>query len=222
MRTLRFSAFGLMLLMAVPRFVFAQDQKPTIAVLHVDAVAIAQKTSAQELSTVLSDMITTELARQPNVRVLDRLQMQDVLMRKKLDVSGRLSDEDAMRAAKLLTADYFIVGSAAFVGTTVRLDLRMSETETSVIHATFKQSGKQEDLLDIVDQLVANFTKDLKVPVIARAAEVEIPAPAVLAYSRGLDFEKRGKKSQAAQMYEKTLQISPNYDDAQKALARVK
>jgi hypothetical protein len=167
-------------------------------------------------------MITTEMAKRPNVSVIDRLQMQDVLTKKKLDVSGRVADEDAMRAAKILTTDYFIIGSAAFVGPTVRLDLRMTETETSVIHATFKQTGKQEDLLSLVDQLVDNFTKDLKVPAIARNTATAVPATAVLAYSRGLDFEKRGKRMQAAQMFEKTLQISPNYDDAQKALARVK
>ena len=76
--------------------------------------------------------------------------------------------------------------------------------------------------MSIVDQLVENFTRDLKVPAIARNTETAVPATAVLAYSRGLDFEKRGKRTQAAQMFEKTLQISPNYDDAQKALARVK
>jgi TolB-like protein len=221
LRTLRNGLLGLCALMSIARAASAQDARPTIAVLHVDAVVIGQK-NTQDMSTVLADMITTEMAKKPNVRVIDRLQMQDILTKKKLDVSGRLSDEDAMRAAKLLTADYFIIGSAAFVGPTVRMDLRISETETSVIHKTFKQSGKQEDLLAIVDQLVENFTTDLKVPVIAHNDVAEVPASAVLAYSRGLDFEKRGKKTQAAQMYEKTLQISPSYDEAQKALARVK
>jgi TolB-like protein len=207
--------------MSIPRIISAQEAKPRVAVLHVDALVIGQK-STEDMSTVLADMITTEMAKKPNVSMVDRLEIQDVLTKKKLDLSGRVADEDVMRAARILTADYIIIGSAAFVGPTVRLDLRMTENETGVIHATFKQSGKQEDLLSIVDQLVESFTRDLKVPAIARNTETAVPATAVLAYSRGLDFEKRGKRTQAAQMFEKTLQISPNYDDAQKALARVK
>ena len=136
MRTLRYGLLGLCALMSIPRIISAQDAKPRIAVLHVDALVVGQK-STEDMSTVLADMITTEMAKKPNVSVIDRLQMQDVLTKKKLDVSGRVADEDAMRAAKILTTDYFIIGSAAFVGPTVRLDLRMTETETSVIHATF-------------------------------------------------------------------------------------
>ncbi|HUP88775.1 MAG TPA: CsgG/HfaB family protein, partial [Longimicrobiales bacterium] len=164
----------------------------------------------------------TELSKKQSIRVIDRAQVQDLLMKQKLLVSGRVSDDDAMRAGKLLGAQYIVTGAATFVGPTVRMDLRMTDVETAVIGRTFKQTGKQDDLLTIVDQLAADFTRDLKLPTRASLAAAEVSVPAVLAYSRGLDFEKRGKRAQAVQMYTKTLELSPSYEDAQKALARVK
>jgi TolB-like protein len=207
--------------MTVPRVVSAQNDKPTVAVIQIDVASIGAKSSG-DVGAALVDMITTEFAKAPAINVIDRAQVQDVLVKQQLLVSGRVSDEAAMRAGKLLGAQYLVSGSATFVGPTVRLDIRLIEAETTRILRSFKQSGKQDDLLTIVDQLVADFTKDLKVPSYVQLAVAEVPVDAVLAYSRGLDFEKRGKKAQAAQMYEATLKLSPSYEDAQKALARVK
>lgn len=221
MRTLRIGLLGLLALTTLPRIVRAQDDRPTVAVIQIDVANIGTKASG-DISGALVDMVTTELAKKQSIRVIDRALVQDLLMKQKLLVSGRVSDDDAMRAGKLLGAQYVVTGAATFVGQTVRMDLRMTEVETAVIGRTFKQSGKQDDLLTIVDQLAADFTKDLKLPTRASLAAAEVPVPAVLAYSRGLDFEKRGKRAQAVQMYEKTLELSPSYEDAQKALARVK
>ncbi|MGQ0563345.1 MAG: CsgG/HfaB family protein [Gemmatimonadota bacterium] len=221
MRALRIGLSGLFALAGVPQVARAQDDKPTVAVIQIDVASIGSKNSG-DLSAALADMITTELGKKPSIRVIDRVQIQDMLTKQKLLVSGRVSDEDAMRAGKLLGAQYIVSGSATFVGPTVRLDMRITEAETSRILRSFKQSGKQDDLLSIVDQLAADFTKDLKLPSKAALAKAETPVPAILSYSRGLDFEKRGKTEQAARMYEKSLQLSPDYEDAQKALARVK
>lgn len=220
MRTLRNGLFGLLVLMAGPRIVYAQDDKPTVAVLHFSAFSIAR--DVKDLGGALLDMVTTELAKKPSIRVLDRAQVEDLLTKQKLLVSGRVADDDAIRAGKLLGAQYIVTGGVTMDKTDARFDIRMVDVETGLTLRSFKERGKQDDLLSLVDQLAENFTKDLKLPSRASLAAAEAPVSAVLAYSRGLDFEKRGKKSQAAQMFEKTLQIFPNYDDAQKALARVK
>ena len=129
-----------------------------------------------------------------------------------------------MRAGKLLGAQYIVTGSVVMDKVDARLDIRLVDVETSLTARSFKEKGKQDDLLTLVEKLADNFTNDLKLPsrAILAEAEAEVPAQAILAYSRGLDFEKRGKKRQAVAMYEKTLQLSPGHGDAQKALARVK
>lgn len=220
MRTLRVGLLGLFALMTLPRAVCAQDDKPTVAVLHFSSFALAR--DVKDLGGALLDMVTTELSKKPMIRVIDRAQVEDLLTKQKLLVSGRVSDEDARRAGQLLGAQYIVSGGVVMDKTDARLDIRMVDVETGLTLRSFKERGKQDDLLNLVEQLADNFTKDLKLPSRASLAVAEIPVTAILAYSRGLDFEKRGKKAQAVQMFEQTLQLSPSYDDAQKALARVK
>lgn len=220
LRTLRIGLIGLFALMIVPRAVCAQDARPTVAVLHFSSFALGRDT--KDLGGALVDMVTTELSKKPAIRVIDRAQVEDLLTKQKLLVSGRVNDEEAMRAGKLLGAQYIVSGGVVMDKTDARLDIRLVDVETGLTVRSFKQRGKQDDLLTLVEQLADNFTKDLKLPSKTMLAEAEIPVTAVLAYSRGLDFEKRGKKGQAVQMYEQTLQLSPSYEDAQKALARVK
>ena len=220
MRTLRTGLLGLFALIAVSHQLWAQDDKPTVAVLHFSSFALAR--DAKDLGPALLDMVTTELSKKDAIRVIDRAQVEDLLTKQKLLVSGRVSDAEAMRAGKLLGAQYIVSGGVVMDKTDARLDIRLVDVETGLTTRSFKEKGKQDDLLSLVENLADNFTKDLKLPSKASLAAAEVPVSAVLAYSRGLDFEKRGKKAQAAQMYEQTLQLSPSYEDAQKALARVK
>ena len=216
----RIGLFGLFALLAVPQVVRAQESKPTVAVLNFSSFALGR--DARELGGALVDMVTTELSKKDAIRVVDRAQVEDLLLKQKLLVSGRVNDAEAMRAGKLLGAEYIVSGGVVMDKTDARLDIRLVDVETGLTVRSFKERGKQDDLLTLVEQLAENFTKDLKLPSKSSVAEATVPVSAVLAYSRGLDFEKRGKRAQAAQMYEKTLQIHAAYDDARKALARVK
>jgi TolB-like protein len=219
LRTLRIGLFGLFALIAIAPL-HAQDDRPTVAVLHFSSFALAR--DAKDLGPALLDMVTTELSRKQTIRIIDRAQVEDLLTKQKLLVSGRVNDAEAMRAGKLLGAQYIVSGGVVMDKTDARLDIRLVDVETGLTVRSFKEKGKQDDLLTLVEKLAENFTADLKLPGKAVLAEAEVPVPAVLAYSRGLDFEKRGKKAQAAAMFEKTLKLSPSFEDAQKALARVK
>jgi TolB-like protein len=219
LRTLRIGLLGLFALIAIQP-AYAQDDRPTVAVLHFSSFALAR--DARDLGPALLDMVTTELSRKQSIRIIDRAQVEDLLTKQKLLVSGRVNDAEAMRAGKLLGAQYIVSGGVVMDKTDARLDIRLVDVETGLTVRSFKEKGKQDDLLTLVEKLADNFTTDLKLPGKAALAQAEAPVAAVLAYSRGLDFEKRGKKAQAAEMFEKTLQLSPSYEDAQKALARVR
>ena len=226
MRTLRFALLGLLAVTSLPRVVFAQRDKPVIAVLPLNVFSIGVKSSG-DFGATLTDMITTEIGKKPTLIVVERQQVQDILTKQKLLVSGRVPDEELQHAAKILGADYLVTGGATMTAKEVRFDLRLFDAETSQDLHFAKQRGNADDMLTLVDQVADEFTKDLKVPSKAASIAAEThgeasSVAAILAYSRGLDFEKRGKRTEAAQQFEKSLQLSPNFDDAQKALARVK
>lgn len=222
LRTLRNTLLSLTVLTAVPTVALGQEEdRPTVAVLHFNAFALT-RTDTKDLGSALLDMVTTELGKKPIIRIVDRAQVEDLLTKQKLLVSGRLSEADAQRAGQLLGAQYIVMGGVVMDRNDARLDIRLVDVETGLTMRTFKERGKQETLLDLVEVLADNFTKDLKLPSKAAVAEAKVPVAAILAYSRGLDFEKRGKHNQAVQMFNKTLELSPNHSDARKALDRVK
>lgn len=221
MRTLRNALLGLTALMAVPAIASAQEDRPTVAVLHFSSFSLT-RSDTKDLGNALLDMVTTELGKKPIIRIVDRAQVEDLLTKQKILVSGRLDDKEAMRVGQLLGAQYIVMGGVVMDKTDARLDIRLVDVETGLTVRTFKERGKQEALLDLVEVLADNFTKDLKLPSKAAMAEAKAPVAAILAFSRGLDFEKRGKHNQAAQMFNKTLELSPTHSEARKALDRVK
>jgi hypothetical protein len=62
---------------------------------------------------------------------------------------------------------------------------------------------------------------DLHVPERPTIVELQIPVAASLAYSRGLDYERRGQRGRAAEMYRHALEVFPQHPNAQAALDRV-
>ena len=224
MRTLR--AFTLLALFGAPAIGPAQQApaKSTVAVMPLTCVVLNGKMDSKSCVDAITSMIITEFSERPNIQVVERQQVDDLITKQKLMVSGRMSDADARRAGELLGAQYIVLGSALIQQREARFDLRIVDVEKGTYpHQPFKKSGNPDNLIGLVEDLAADFTKDLKLPdKIAEAAAAIIPVPAALAYSRGLDYEKRGKKDLAAKMYQKAVELFPNYTQAKAALDRVR
>jgi hypothetical protein len=120
---------------------------------------------------------------------------------------------------QLLGAQFLVLGSMTMDPTAARMDLRLTNTETGSISNTFKEKGKPDELLALVDSAASKFGSNLKVA--PRVVQVVVPIPSIFAYTRGLDYEKRGEKDKAAAMYETALKLFPENAAAKAALDRV-
>ena len=223
MRTLRFLAFAALIVAPAPGSA-QQGGKPTVAVLPFNYTSLVPGVEGKSLGDAISDMVLTEFAKSSKIKMVDRGMVDDLLMKQQLLVSGRVSDEAALRAGKLLGAQYIVTGQVTIAGNDVRMDIRIVDPETSSFPMPpFKERGKKDDLLDLVEKMVEGFTKDLKLPNRADVIAAElIPVGASLAFSRGLDFEKRGKKDLAKKHFQKALELSPSHADAKAGLDRVR
>src|SRR5687767_10308099 len=151
MRTLRALVSAAVVL--IPAMVAAQS-KPTVAVMPFSYVSLVRGGDTGALGEAVADMVSTELGGKQQIRLVERQAVKDLLDKQKLLVSGRVSDEDALRAGKLLNADYVIFGSVTVVRDEVRLDMRIVDVETGTYpKAPFKERGKQDDLLTLVEKL---------------------------------------------------------------------
>lgn len=212
MRTLR---IALALLLVAP--IAVRAQAVNVAIFPLSGFAIGEDGAA--LASSLRDMLITEFAQNAKLKMVDRNAVDQLIRSRQLSLSGKLKDEDAMQIGQLLGAQYGIAGGLIFDKTDARIDLRLVDIETGEIMNTYKDKVARDKFLSLVEKVAAQFS-NLKVK--QRIAEVVIPVPSALAYSRGLDYEKRGNKTKAVEMYQSAITIFPDNAAAKAALGRVK
>lgn len=208
------------LLLLLPATVAAQETGvPTVAVIGFNAVSITGE-DAEPAGRALADMITTELADRPEVNVVDRQQIQQLIETRQLALSGRMDQDRALELGALLGAQYIVVGTLWLEPGRARVDLRLLDVATGAVERSSRQQGPRDEMLDLVAKLADDFTDGLEVPArVAQAAEP--PVDAILAYSRGLDYERQGRLDRAADMYRRALELFPQHKAAAAALDRV-
>ncbi len=113
-------------------------------------------------------------------------------------------------------------------GTTMKISLRVFNTETSEIEFTTDGSDKPDNLFALVNKVAVKVNKGLKLPDIPRqvgearekAAE-KVPYQAVMLYSRGLNAKDAGDKANAISFFKQTLDKFPDYQPAKDELSKL-
>ena len=217
----RFGILAAACLLAVTASAATAQQVPTVAVLDLNAFSVSLE-DASAVGRGIAAMITTELSERPEVRIVDRQQIEEVLRRQQISVGATgVADDAAMQIGRLLGAHYIVTGSVALDPRRARLDLRMIDVETGGVVNPVKETGDRDELIDLAERVAAMLVTDLRVPERTTLAEAQIPVAASLAYSRGLDYERRGRRDRAEEMYRRALDVFPQHPHAQEALDRV-
>jgi TolB-like protein len=220
-RTLRF-AVALLALGLGPASVAAQQGAAAgeirVAVFPMTGFMIGEDNKA--LATAFRNMIGTELGLSGRLKVMERQELDELLRAQNIAVSGVVSDDDAVRIGRLIGVQYAVTGSVTMDSREARLDLRMIDVETSeTVTRPFKEQLPKDQLLGLVARVATDFAGNARVS--ARVADVVVPPAAQLAYVRGLDYETRGQKEQAAGMFRSALELFPQHPHARAALERV-
>ncbi len=225
------------LAIAAPSLASAQGaSKPTVAVLYFNNSAIGSANAElQPLSKGIADMLIGELAANPNIRVVERDQIQKVLDEQKLSTDGKLDNETAVKVGKLVGAHYMVTGG--FVtdrSGRMRFTARVFNTETSLIvfptagGPTGVVEGKIDNFMELVNELAAKINSGAKLPDIpARVGEArkeaakKVPYEAIALYSKGLVAADAGNKTEAVTLFNKALAKFPAFEKASAELKKL-
>jgi TolB-like protein len=207
-------AFGL----AAPA---SAQNPPTVAVLDFEASTVTLE-DASAVGRSLAAMIATELAGRPQVRVIERDEVERLIQQRQIVLSGRGGDEAALQLGQMLGAQYVVAGNVFLEARRARIDIRILDVETGAIAHATKRTGRRDEFLSIVEALATEFTRDLRDLPPRAAAVASIPVHATLAYSRGLDYEKRGQPDRAREMFARALELHPQHTGAAEAMARLR
>ncbi|CAN5618124.1 hypothetical protein BH23GEM10_BH23GEM10_07850 [soil metagenome] len=221
MRTLR-SALSVIIIATAPAALHAQqpasDGVVLVAVMPMSGFMLGG--DGARLSEVFRSMVMTEMAgANARIRMVERQTVDSLLQAQAIAASGSVSDAQAIQIGQLLGAQYMVTGSILVAGGEARLDLRLVDIETSGTPGVFKDQVRVDRLLDLPARVASEFAARAEVK--QRVVDVPVPTAAAVAFSRGLDFEKRGRNEDAARMYRRALELFPQHPHAGAALRRV-
>jgi TolB-like protein len=148
-----------------PAMVHAQG-KPVVAVMYFDNNSIGKdRADFDGVGKGLADMLITDMASNPNVRVVERERIQSLVMEQNLTKSGAIDPQTAIRLGKIIGAQYMITGGFMSDGKgTYVLTARAINVETGAITNPTRINSKGDDVLGLMSQLSAKLNTDMKLP----------------------------------------------------------
>jgi TolB-like protein len=191
--------------MLVPAVAAAQA-KPVVAVLYFENGSFGKdRADFDALGKGIADILITDLANNPNVRIVERERIQALLTEQNLVKEKTIDAQTAVRLGKIVGAQYMITGMFMSDSKgTLNLTSRVINVETSAITNAMRLPSKGDDVLGLINQLSTKLNTEMKLAALstgqgnsgaapasnASAASANAPSPAAPAVAHAAPQSK--------------------------------
>jgi len=204
----------------------AQAAKPTVAIMYFNNNVFSKDARDYDgLMKGVPDFLVSEMSSNPNIRVIERDQVQKLIDEQKLTSGGQVDRETAVKVGKLLGAQHMIFGGfMADPKGNFRIDARAVNVETGAIEYTDRVQDHGDNVMALIGQLAGHLNSGLKLGAPARTGDVgtRLPMRVAVLYGKALDMADRGDKAKAVELFGAVLKEFPDYAPAKSGLAKVK
>src|SRR6478672_6571763 len=181
-RSARFATLAAALLgVAAPvASVLAQaDARPTVAIMFFNNNVFTKDARDYDgLSKGIADFLITEMAANPNIRLIERDQVQKLIDEQKLVTGGQVDRETAVRVGKLLGAQHMIFGGfMADPKGNFRIDARAVGVEQGVIEYSERVQDRSDNVMDLIGQLAGHLNSGLRLGAPTRTGDASTRLP---------------------------------------------
>jgi TolB-like protein len=185
-----------------------------------------EKEDLAPLEVGIQQMILTELAQNPNLRVVERSELRRILEEQDLVQAGRVDPNTAAQVGRLVGARYAVTGSFIDLFGNFRLDARIIDVETSELVNAVELRSRREDLYQLLVDMAGRVVQGVSLPplevaMVAQRRSRAIPAEAVTLFSRAQVYEDGGRHEQAIELYRQIAQRFPEMTEAREALRQL-
>lgn len=147
----------------VPAIAAAQA-KPVVAVLYFENGSFGKdRADYDALGKGIADILITDMANNPNLRVVERERIQALLTEQNLIKEKTIDAQTAVRLGKIVGAQYMITGM--FMSDSkgsLTLTSRVVNVETSAITNATRLPSKGDDVLGLINQLSQKLNTEMK------------------------------------------------------------
>jgi TolB-like protein len=111
----------------------------------------------------LAAMMVTDLAEVPELQLVERARLQDLMAEMDLQQTSRVDPETAQQMGLLVGAEYVLLGSIAALTPEVRLDTRIVQVSTGEIVKTAEVRGKEDRLFELQEKLAEELIDGIEI-----------------------------------------------------------
>ena len=133
----------------------------TVAVLYFDNNT--GKADYDNLGRGMAAMMITDLSAVPDIELVEREHLQDVLKEQENQQTRYFDPSTAVQAGKLLGAQYIVTGSFVAVEPSMRIDTRVINVETGKIVKAARVTGKEDNFFDLQQRLADSLVTGLSI-----------------------------------------------------------
>jgi TolB-like protein len=171
------------------------------------------------LSKGIADMLISDISKSYQLEVVERENLEKILKEQKLSLSGLTDESKAIEVGKLLNANKMVSGSYIVLGTTIRVDTKITDIETGKILKSVESSGTINDVFSLEKALAENILTHFnsKIPDQLNVRETNSP-DASKTYYEGMALLDEGKSEKAIEKFQQATEIDPLYSKPQKNL----
>lgn len=176
----------------------------------------------------LADMMVTDLSHVPDLQLVERLRLQEVLGELELSSTAFIDPASAQTLGHGLGAQLVVMGSFSVVGGTLVIDTRMIAVETAAVVTAARAEGAVADFVSIEKEVTETLVEGLDVE-LSRAAQrqmlLQTPTEdfdAFASYGLGMKARDQGQLDAARAAFENALKLDPEFSLAASELAALR
>lgn len=160
---------ALLFALILPGAAVTEERPVAIAVLDFQS---GDKSLARTAKQV-TELITVGLATHPNVILVDRQRLEELLSEMELGISGTVQPDTAARIGHLVGAKVLVTGTLFHLDDEVLAVARITGTETGLVYAEQEKFSADEPTDRLADTLVDKLSSRLR-----RSSDQLVPPPA--------------------------------------------
>lgn len=191
-----------------------EDPPETLAILPFENNSVTEPEKYAPLSKGMSAMLITDLNRAgTSVKLIEREKIQTLLKEIALGQSGTVDQTTAVQVGKLLGAQSIAFGAFMVLDTTVRIDLRIINVETSELILADNVTGGSSNFIRLEQDLAQRIANSLKIALKPQKTPDQSDILAALYFSQGIEAHDAGDQEKAKKMFGQAVSIDPSYRD---------
>ncbi len=191
---------------------------PAVAVMDFENLSTSGE--LDPLQAPLSDMFCATLSQIPEVTLVERARIKEVINELGLAATGLVDPQTAAKLGQLLGAQRMLVSSFVEMGGILRFDSHLIDTETGQLVAALAVSDSRDEYAGLIEELAYQVAAALSVPVpppAEQTVQAEAPTESWEAYTyfgKGMLNYGRGRPQQALEEMLRCLYLEPDCERA--------